>query len=53
MIPARQRLEARDRAVLEVHDRLIKDGDLVALDGAAQFGLQSSGGPSCARASPA
>ena len=40
MIPARQRLEAGDRAILEPHDRLVEDGDLFALDGAAQIRLQ-------------
>ena len=37
MVPARQRLEARDRAVLQPHDRLVEDRDLLALDGAAQL----------------
>ena len=37
MIPARQRLEAGDRAVLEPHDRLIEDRDLVALERAPQL----------------
>src|SRR5215831_18887134 len=32
MIPARHRLKARDRAVLEPHDRLVEDGDLLALE---------------------
>src|SRR5262245_9516183 len=32
MIPARYRLKARDRAVLEPHDRLVADGDLLALE---------------------
>ena len=36
MVPARQRLEAGDRAVLEPHDRLIEDRDLLALERAAQ-----------------
>ena len=40
MIPARQRLEAGDRTVFQPHDRLIQDGDFLALDGAAQFALQ-------------
>ncbi len=40
MVPARQRLEAGDRAVFEPHDRLVQQADLLALDGAAQFGLQ-------------
>ena len=39
MVPARQRLEAGDGAILEPHDRLIEDGDLVALDRAPQIGL--------------
>ena len=37
MVPARQRLEAGDRAVLQPHDRLVEDGDLVALERAAQL----------------
>ena len=40
MIPARQRLEAGDRAIFQPHDRLVQDGDFLALDGAAQFGFQ-------------
>jgi hypothetical protein len=36
MIPARQRFEAGDGAILQPHDRLVQDGDLLALDGAAQ-----------------
>ena len=40
MVPARQRLEAGDRAVFEPHDRLVEDGDFFALDGAAQVRLQ-------------
>ena len=40
MVPARQRLEARDRAVLQPHDRLVEDGDLLALQRAAQLGFQ-------------
>ena len=39
MVPARQRLEAGDGAVVEPHDRLVEDGDLVALDRAAQIGF--------------
>ena len=39
MIPARQRLEAGDRAIFEPDDRLVKDGDFLALDGAAQIGF--------------
>ena len=35
-----KRLEARDRAVLEPDDRLVQDGDLLALDRAAQVGLE-------------
>ena len=53
MIPAHQRLEAGDRAVLEPHDRLVEDRDLLALERAAQIGSRASGGRSCARASPA
>ena len=37
MIPARQRLEAGDGAILQPHDRLVQHLDLLALDGAAQF----------------
>ena len=40
MVPARQRLEARDRAVFQPHDRLVQDGDLLALERAAQFGFE-------------
>ena len=40
MIPARQRLEAGDRAILQAHDRLVEDGDLLALERAAQLGFQ-------------
>ena len=40
MVPARQRLEAGDRAVLQPHDRLVEDGDLVALERAAQLGFE-------------
>ena len=40
MIPARQRLEAGDGAILQPHDRLVEHLDLLALDGAAQFGFQ-------------
>ena len=40
MIPARQRLEAGDGAILEPHDRLIEDGDLLALERAAQLGFE-------------
>ncbi len=39
MVPARQRLEAGDGAVVEANDRLIQDGDLVALERAPQIGL--------------
>ena len=40
MVPAQQRLEARDGAILQPDDRLEIDLDLVALDGAAQVGLE-------------
>src|SRR6202043_4088664 len=40
MVPARQGLEACDRTVFQPHDRLVQDGDLLPLDGAAQFALQ-------------
>ena len=36
VIPAGQGLEAGDRAILQPHDRLVKYGDFLALDGAAQ-----------------
>src|SRR3974390_2491835 len=39
MIPARQRLEAGNGAILEPHDRLVQYLYLLALDGAAQFRL--------------
>ena len=39
MVPARQRLEAGDGAVLEPDDRLIEDGDLLALERPPQIGL--------------
>src|SRR5262244_1489216 len=39
VVPARQRLEARDGAVLEPDDRLVEDGDLLALERPAQLGL--------------
>ena len=37
VVPARQRLEAGDGAVLEPHDRLVEDRDLLALERAAQL----------------
>ena len=37
MIPARQRLETGNGAILQPHDRLVEHLDLLALDGAAQF----------------
>src|ERR1700686_4395751 len=40
MVPARQGLESRDRAVLEPDDRLVQDGDFLALDRAAQVRLE-------------
>src|SRR5690349_12553234 len=40
MVPARERLEAGNRAILQPHDRLVEQADLLALDGAAQFALQ-------------
>ena len=40
MIPARQRLEAGDGAVLQPNDRLVEDLDLLALQRAAQFGFE-------------
>ena len=40
MIPAQQRLETRDGAVLQPDDRLEEDLHLVALESAAQIGLQ-------------
>ena len=43
MTPAQQRLEPGNRAVLQPHDRLIVDLDLVALERAAQIGLERDG----------
>jgi hypothetical protein len=45
MIPAHQRLEAGDLGILEPHDRLVDEGEFLALDGAAQvrFDLQAVG----------
>ena len=40
MVPTRQRLEARNRAVLQTNDWLVKDADFLALQGAAKLGLQ-------------
>ncbi len=40
MVPAQQRLEAGDGAVLEPHDRLEQDLDLAAVDGAPQVALE-------------
>ena len=40
MVPARQGLEAGDRAILQPDDRLVEDGEFLALDGAPQLGLQ-------------
>src|ERR1700761_2241544 len=40
MIPARQRLEAGNGAILQPHDRLVQDRDLLALDSAAQLALE-------------
>ena len=40
MVPARQGLETRHRTVLEPHDRLVEDGDLLALQRAAQLGFE-------------
>ena len=39
MVPARQRLEAGDRAIVEPHDRLIEDRDLLALERPPQIGF--------------
>ena len=39
MVPAQQRLEARDRAILQPHDRLVQHRHLVAFERAAQIGL--------------
>jgi len=38
--PSAPSLEAGNRAILQPHDRLVQDGDFLALDGAAQFGFQ-------------
>jgi hypothetical protein len=45
MVPAEQRLEAGDAAVLQPHDRLVGEREFLALDGAAQvrFELQAVG----------
>src|SRR5207249_4178587 len=40
MVPTRQRLEAGYRAVVEPHDRLVEDGDFLALKRTAQIGLE-------------
>ena len=40
MIPAQQRFEARDGAVLQPHDRLEEDFHLVAVERAAQIGFE-------------
>ena len=40
MPPARQRREARNRTVLEANDRLVQDGDLLALERPPQIGLE-------------
>ena len=40
MIPAQQRLEAGDAAVLQPHDRLVGEREFLALDGAAQVGFE-------------
>ena len=45
MVPAHQRLEAGDRAILEAHDRLEDDPDLVAVDRLAQIGDERAAGP--------
>ena len=37
MVPAQQRLEARNRAVLQSDDRLVVDVELVLTEGAAQI----------------
>ena len=39
MVPARQRLEAGDRAILEPDDRLIENRDFLALERPPQIGL--------------
>ena len=40
MIPARQRLEARDRAIVEPYDRLVQDRNFVAFDRPPQIGFE-------------
>src|SRR5262249_59302938 len=40
MVPTRQRLEAGYRAVVEPYDRLVQDGDFLALERTAQIGLE-------------
>ncbi len=40
MLPSEQRLEAGDGAVFQAHDRLVGEGQFLALDGAAQVGFE-------------
>src|SRR5205085_2414099 len=40
MIPAQERLEARDRTVFQPHHRLVEHGHLAALERTAQVGLE-------------
>src|SRR5579863_3172146 len=39
MVPARQRFKSCNRTIVEPHDRLVHNGNLFALDGAAEIGL--------------
>jgi hypothetical protein len=41
VVPAQERLEARNRPVLEFHDRLVGDAHLATVDGAAQVGVET------------
>ena len=48
-IPARQRLETRDFARLEVDERLIEEPQLVLVERAAKFGLDREAAPGFGR----
>ena len=49
MVPAQQRLEAGDGAVLQPHDRLEEDLDLAAVERPAQIGLERDRSERCVR----
>src|SRR5205814_10252363 len=40
MLPANERLESDHRSVCEIHDRLVVENELPALDGPSEVGLQ-------------